>query len=201
MKHQADVGALSSQVMLQPVSVPLQNGFRFFRHLTPVLYQRALRFRLPVYGQRYGVSVFRAFDCVEGLGPLFPPAEHHPCRITIENPNLSACLLAQACQSLWLVKYNDGCKCSLMLTMPSDPSPMPDETSSREIPSQFTLYPDLSGHRSIVRRAPYHHGCTMTACRRRVPITEYWVLSREAMISPQYNRPREMIRGHTLRMY
>ncbi len=47
MKHQADVGALSSQMMLQPVSVSLQKGLRFFRHLTPALYQRALRFRLP----------------------------------------------------------------------------------------------------------------------------------------------------------
>ena len=130
-------------------------------------------------GQRYGVSVFRAFDRIEGLGPLFPPAERRPCRITIENPNLSACLLAQACQSLWLVKYDDGCKCSHLLTIPSDPSPMPDETSGREIPLQFTLCPDLSGHRSIVRRAPHHHGYTMTACRRRVPITEYWVLSRK----------------------
>src|SRR5574341_2041674 len=47
-EHQAAVGTLSSQVMLQPVSVPLQNGFRFFRHLTPALSQRALRFRLLV---------------------------------------------------------------------------------------------------------------------------------------------------------
>jgi hypothetical protein len=179
MKHQADVGTLSSQMMLQPVSVPLQNGLRFFRHLTPALHQRALRFRLPMLNrQRYGVSMFRAFDRVEGLGPLFPPAEHHPCRSSIENPSLSACLLAQAYQSLWLVKDNDGCKCSLLLTMPSNPSPMPDETSGREIPSQFTLW-RFRRHRSIVRRAPHHHGCTLTACRRRVPITEYWVLSKK----------------------
>jgi hypothetical protein len=60
-KHQTDVGALSSRVMLQPVSIPLQDGFRFFRHLKPALSQRALRFRLPSR-QRYGVSVFRALD-------------------------------------------------------------------------------------------------------------------------------------------
>jgi hypothetical protein len=47
MKHQADVGSLSGRVMFQLVSIPLQNGFRFFRYLTPALYQRALRFRLP----------------------------------------------------------------------------------------------------------------------------------------------------------
>jgi len=136
------VGTLSSQVMLQPVSIPLQNGFRFFRHLTPALYQRALRFRLPER-QSYGVSMFRAFDHIEGLGPLFPPAERRPCRINIENPNLSACLLAQACQSLWLVYNNDGCKYSLMLTIPSNPSPISNETIERERRSRFALCPDL----------------------------------------------------------
>jgi hypothetical protein len=163
-------------VMLQPVSVPLQNGFRFFRHLTPALYQRALRFRLPVNGQSCGVSMFRAFDRIEGLGPLFPPAERRPCRSTIENPNLSACLLAQAYQSLWLVNNNDGCKCSLLLTIPSNPSPISNETIERERRSRFALCPD-SGHRYIVRRASHRCGYTTTACLRRVPITEYWVLS------------------------
>jgi hypothetical protein len=40
MKHQADVGTLSSRVIFKPVSIPLQNGLRFFRHPMPALYQR-----------------------------------------------------------------------------------------------------------------------------------------------------------------
>ena len=34
-KDPSDVGSLSRPVMLQPVSVPLQHGVRFFRHLKP----------------------------------------------------------------------------------------------------------------------------------------------------------------------
>jgi len=35
MKDQLDVGSLSCRVMFQPVSLPLQLGFRFFQPPTP----------------------------------------------------------------------------------------------------------------------------------------------------------------------
>ena len=40
--------------------------------------------------------------------------------------NLTACLLAQAYQSLWLVDSHDACERSISLTVSSDSSALPD---------------------------------------------------------------------------
>ena len=42
------------------------------------------------------------------LGPLFTPAGCRSRRAIIQSLALSACLLAQACQSLWLVDLDDA---------------------------------------------------------------------------------------------
>jgi hypothetical protein len=47
---------------------------------------------------------------VNDLGPLFTPAELCSRRAIAESLALSACLLAQACQSLWLVHFDDACE-------------------------------------------------------------------------------------------
>ena len=50
-KHPMDVCTLTGKVMSslgsQPVSTPLQDGLRFFRHLSPHLLQHALRLACP----------------------------------------------------------------------------------------------------------------------------------------------------------
>jgi hypothetical protein len=50
-KHPTDVCTLTSRVMSslgpQPISTPLQDGLRFFHHLSPHLLQHALRLACP----------------------------------------------------------------------------------------------------------------------------------------------------------
>ena len=58
MKDQSDVGPLSCRVTFKPVSVRLQHGIRFFRHLKPAPPSVCLAAHLPKKGQ-YGVSTFR----------------------------------------------------------------------------------------------------------------------------------------------
>ena len=51
----------------------------------------------------------------DGLGPLFTPAVQHSRRATLESPILTACLLAQALNSLvWLVLGDDACECLMV---------------------------------------------------------------------------------------
>ena len=64
-KHPMDVCTLTSRVISslgsQPVSTPLQDGLRFFHHLSPYLLQHALRLACP-RGRRHEVTTFRVFD-------------------------------------------------------------------------------------------------------------------------------------------
>ena len=57
-----DVGPRDKAV--SPIFLPLQEDLRFFRHLTPYLQQRALRFACPELhpGRSHGVTPFRVFD-------------------------------------------------------------------------------------------------------------------------------------------
>lgn len=98
MKHQADVGALSSRIMFQSVSNPLRLAFASsaLLHPHPISVPYGFAFRaicksqlarddLPfalcrLLREEYGVSVFRAFDEIDGLGLLSPPAGRRPCR-------------------------------------------------------------------------------------------------------------------------
>ena len=62
----SDVGSLSCQVMLQPVSGPLPSGLRFFRHPKPAPPKTDLAVCCP-RRERYGVSTFRLSSNV-GVG-------------------------------------------------------------------------------------------------------------------------------------
>jgi hypothetical protein len=58
MISQSDVGSLSCQVMLQPVSIPLQHGLRFFRPPKPAQKPSAnLTVRLPLLEAVQGFHV------------------------------------------------------------------------------------------------------------------------------------------------
>src|SRR6266568_4757082 len=101
MKDRAEVCPLSRVVMFQPLSPPLQEGFRFFRLPLPALssarlaaaYRERKRSGLPCFAER--TEWVRSALSAGGVecpreGPqnsLCPPR----------------CLLAQACQHLWLV--------------------------------------------------------------------------------------------------
>jgi hypothetical protein len=59
-RPQSDVGPLSCQVTLKPVSAPLQRGIRFFQYPTPAAPWAAPCGLLSPEGERYGVSTFHA---------------------------------------------------------------------------------------------------------------------------------------------
>ena len=118
MEDQIDVG----------ISAPLQSGLGLFDPLNAVSPGPALR--LACLERQGGIDSKRLFHVPrlsrDGLGPLCTPAVRHSRRATLESPNLTACLLAQALNSLvWLVLYDDACECLISLTLPSDSSAAP----------------------------------------------------------------------------
>ena len=95
----------------------------------------------------------------DGLGPLCTPAVRHSRRATLESPNLTACLLAQALNSLvWLVLYDDACECLISLTLPSDSSAAP----GLRLLGWLALFGRLQTFGSSLRRPP-------NACSHRIP--------------------------------
>lgn len=61
--HPSNVCSLSSQANFEPVSIPLQNGIRFFRHLNPAFPTVCLAVYLLATGERkYWVTTFRIID-------------------------------------------------------------------------------------------------------------------------------------------
>ena len=71
MKDPPDVSALSCQITLKPVSPPLQQGIRFFRHPHPHHYRYPLRCTFP-NRERYEVPTFRN-EKYAGLGACYRP--------------------------------------------------------------------------------------------------------------------------------
>jgi hypothetical protein len=71
MKDLAEVCPLSRGMMVQSLSVPLQDGIRFFRVPLPASLSASLARSFPFWEQ-YGFSVFRASNRC-GLGPLSSP--------------------------------------------------------------------------------------------------------------------------------
>ena len=123
-KHPMDVGSLTGRVMSQPVSIPLQDGFRFFHHLTPHLPQHALRLACPK-GRSHGVTTFHVFDNRYLRSTLSAGGSVARVRRSAIPPNHPLTFLVQASQLLWLVKNHGSCKCSLTLTIVSYPNPSP----------------------------------------------------------------------------
>ncbi|RGN59221.1 hypothetical protein DXB58_13845 [Bacteroides sp. OM05-10AA] len=61
--HLAEVCPLSCEVMLQPLSIPLQNGVRFLRIPLPAFHSASLTVCLPVVTQeKYGFTMFLVHD-------------------------------------------------------------------------------------------------------------------------------------------
>ena len=111
-RHRREVSPLSRRVMLQPVSVPLQDGLRFF----PPLYPHS-------HGQ-YGLTTFRKVD-MDGLGALSPPVALRVHDRVLSRPcTRSSALLAQAWQHLWLVFFDDVYRAFTWVRHTIHPSPI-----------------------------------------------------------------------------
>ena len=78
----------------QPVSTPLQDSIRFFRHLTPYLQQHALRLACP---EGKGMGLPRsAYKTADALGPPYLPVGMLPVSDDRQNPRPPTYLLVQA---------------------------------------------------------------------------------------------------------
>ena len=71
MKDLAEVCPLSRGMMLQSLSISLQDGIRFFRFPLPALLSARLAGSFP-FREKYGFPVFRVSNRC-GLGPLSSP--------------------------------------------------------------------------------------------------------------------------------
>jgi len=74
--------------------------------------------------------MFRVYDTTDNLGLLSTPAGLHPCQGSYETLNLPTHpehrVGTQAYQSLWLAAFDDAYEHSRMLTVLSNPRPIPD---------------------------------------------------------------------------
>jgi len=121
--------------------------------------------------ERYGLTLFRENDPM-GLGSLFTPvALAGPRRKRLKLPSPLQCLLAQACQHLWLVISDDAYKSSLMLTIPSTLAPSLPDAGRYIVPSRFGCQSYDCGY--VVRRL--YTICYLLASLRRVLLVEQQV--------------------------
>ena len=91
--------------MAQPLSIPLQNGFRFFHHPLPAVSSAHLTVCFP-RGETTGLPR-SAYIPLDGLGAVSSPVGRHLRQENGEFLSLPTCLLAQAYQRLWLVGSDD----------------------------------------------------------------------------------------------
>src|SRR5215472_16542129 len=99
-RHRREVSSLARRVMWPPVSVPLQDGVRFFP--PPYPHRPGLAFLPSFRKERYGLTTFHKVDH-DGLGALDPPVAcgvHD--RVKARPCTRYSAVLAQASQHLWL---------------------------------------------------------------------------------------------------
>ena len=82
--HPCGSGDVSQMIESQPVSTPLQDSIRFFRHLPPYPQQYALRLTCPKgEGMRFQRS---AYSTTDTLGPLYLPVGILPVSDGMQRP-------------------------------------------------------------------------------------------------------------------
>ena len=155
-----------------PVLLPSETRptWAYPAHYTPALASSVLPVLFPLTrlavrsarsADRAGLAAFpcSATFTKDDLGPLSTPAVRRSRRAMRQHPNLTACLLARALNSLlWLVDLYDACEHLFSLTMSSDSSAAPDET---------TGLATLSGRLQTRRR------CASCACFRGIPVAKH----------------------------
>ena len=147
---------------------------------------------LPVVRQeRYGLTTFRKID-QDGLGALCPPVACGVHDRGLANPcTRYSALLAQACQHLWLVAFNDVYREFTCVYHTIHPGPSPLDAGRYTAPSRFGCQSDDCG--SCVRghlTARY-----LAAVPRRILLMEQQVWSvlfaRQSTLRPRVAAPLE----------
>ena len=87
--------------MFQPLSTPLQSGIRFLQHPLPAAPTACLAATPAPKRQNSGLTLFRLND-TNDLVPTFTPAAFVSVYSILPVEHPAACLLARACQRLWL---------------------------------------------------------------------------------------------------
>jgi len=105
MEDRVEVCSLSRQMIFQSVSTPLQGDLRFFHIPLPATSTACFTAHLPKSATLRAYPVPHGFP--NGSGSSISPAAAHPRGAIGKSPCLSAHLLVQACQHLWL-GYSDG---------------------------------------------------------------------------------------------
>ena len=87
--------------------------------------------------ERYGLTAFHKVD-TNGLGALCPPGAWRVHDRGLANPcTRSSAILAQACQHLWLVAFNDVYREFTCVHHTIHPAPTPPDASRGTVPSRF----------------------------------------------------------------
>ena len=159
-QHPREVSSLSRGVISQPLSGPLQSGLRFLPRPLPAAPSTHLTARLPSR-EDDGLTTLHRWN-PRGLGPTSTPVAHHLHRANCERPHLATHRLVQACQHLWLVRFNDAYGGSPGLAIPRAPGPRPPWCWQ----SPLRLTPRRP---SLPMRVRCPEGFTPRRCRRRMP--------------------------------
>ncbi len=119
------VCSLSCRANIELVSIPLQNRLRFFRYPIPAPPSAHLTVNFPI--TLTGAGVIRAYPVPliiqYGLGFPLTPTVQPLCSGTLYTKILTAHLLVQACQYLWLVAINGATnEIHITLAIPYIPS-------------------------------------------------------------------------------
>jgi len=115
--------------MLQPLSVPLQNGIRFLPPPLPAALSAHFADRFPStpldYGAGRTTGLPRSADVPEWIGRISTPVARHLRRRSSGPPDLATYLLVQAVQQLALVLCDDAYDALPGLAIPLDPGSRP----------------------------------------------------------------------------
>ena len=172
MNDRAEVCPLSCRAMLQPVSRQLQPGFRFLRFPLPAAPTAFLTVRLPFPAALRAYPVPHGFP--NGSGSSISPAAPHPRGGIGKTPCLSAYLLVQACQHLWLGYFDDVyMRFTCVSRTRSSLAPLRLDAGRFSLASRFDL-PKIGGY--IVPRAS-DPAVTGRACLGRERVVEQSVPS------------------------
>jgi len=104
-EDRAEVCSASREVMLQPLSAPLQYSLRFLHLLIPARPTASLALRLP-RGQSYGLTTF-PFRHTTGSGLAFSPVDISTTCPDLAAEQPSTHLLVNAYQQLWHLTHDD----------------------------------------------------------------------------------------------
>ncbi len=105
MKDPVEVCSLSRRMIFQPVSSRLQRGLRFFHIPLPAVLTVFLTVHLPIMAALRAYPVPHIFQ--SGADLSISPAVQHSRWTIGKSPYLTAHLLVQAYQHLWLVWHDD----------------------------------------------------------------------------------------------